>query len=109
MSADLLDELMVWRDRMNEAVKDMKTYGYALAEANRQYNKTYAETLLTLKANGAAATTVREVAKGSESVTAARMALDRAEVDYAVSREAIQAAKRNIDILDKQIDREWRG
>ena len=109
MSMDLFEEMMTWRDRMNEAVKDMRVYGYELAEANRVYNKVYAEEILALKANGTPATTMREVAKGSESVSKARFALDKAEVDYAVSREAIQAAKRNIDILDKQIDREWRG
>lgn len=109
MVADPITE--VWRrsEMLETALKECKTRGRAAADAEQTYRVKLAEKILLLREGGLPATLIPDVARGDKDVARLKFERDCAQVVYDNAKEAVNAYKKQIDVLREQIDREWRN
>lgn len=101
----------VWRrsEMLETALKECKSRGRAAADAEQTYRVKLAEKILLLRENGLPATLIPDVARGDRDVAKLKFERDCAQVVYDNAKEAVNAYKKQIDVLREQIDREWRN
>lgn len=109
MVADPITE--VWRrsEMLETALKECKSRGRAAADAEQTYRVKLAEKILLLREGGLPATLIPDVARGDKDVARLKFERDCAQVVYDNAKEAVNAYKKQIDVLREQIDREWRN
>ena len=104
-------ELFAERERIKNSLKTSidKAYGNGvqLAEKTRSYRILLRQTMLQLEAEGAKATTLKDIAKGVEEVAEAEFEMMVSEVKYKASNENIMAQKKLLESIEADIRREY--
>ena len=109
MGADLFRDRDEWLTRLDEAIADFRDEGLRAADRNREYRRLAASKMLSLRSQGMPVGMCETVLKGDEGVSAAKYEAECAEVLAKAAQESINAAKRHLDVLREDIEREWRG
>lgn len=104
---DPISELFRRSEMLEVALKESGKRGKAAAEAEKQYRIALASKILELRDKGFPATLIGDVARGEKQVASLKFDRDCAQVVYDNAKEAINAYKKQIDILREQIQREW--
>lgn len=107
MSFDLWPEI---QDAIHETeilVADMRDRGREKAEAEAHYYTIKAKRAFALKEAGQPVTFITLVIKGDEEVNDAMRKFHACEVEYDNAREAVMCAKKKLDTLREQMQREW--
>lgn len=100
-------ELWELRVALAEALESKRNAGFQLAQNEQAYKVAKAQTELRLRAQGMPATLIRDLVQGDEHVSELRLARDCAQVTYDTEQEVINAVKKNIGIVQDQINHEW--
>lgn len=100
-------ELWELRRTLDKALDSKRASGFQLAENQRDYKVAKAQAILRLRAEGVPATLIRDLVAGDETVSDLCLARDCAQVTYDTEQEVINAVKKNIGIVQSQIDKEW--
>lgn len=79
------------------------------AEAEARYRATIQRNIVQLKAEGHAATLIRDLARGMENACEAYVDRIIAEAEHESSREELMLRKKEIDVLRDALNREWSG
>ena len=106
---DLINELNYHRQRLNYAIKELKTRGQAKAKAERDYRVALAKKMLELRAEGTPVTIISDLCRGDEEIARLKMERDIAESLYESNMQFIYSTKLNIDIIQNQINNEIKG
>lgn len=97
---DLYADLLKVAEQMDEAISDLREYGLAMAEAERDYRVSKSKEIARLRIeSNTPVSIVESLANGSEEVSTARLERDKAEVMHRVSLERLQKLKRESDLL----------
>lgn len=107
MSYDLMQELEEKKNELSACVKQMEINGCEKAEAERQYKMKLTKEVLRLREEKIPVTMISLIIYGVEEVAELRFKRDIAETVYEANKEAINATKLQIRILENQIAREW--
>ena len=109
MGTSLYRERDEWLKRLDDALADFKAEGIKAAEKNREYRRLSARMMARLRADGMPIGACETLIKGDDSVSTAKYEADCAEVLYAAAKEAINAAKRHLDVIREDIEKEYRS
>lgn len=91
-----------------ERVEEMRSLGYAMAEAERKYRVAKQQRILFERnTNNTPVTIIHDVVAGYEDIAELKCKRDCAEVDFDANREAILYWKKKTDSIREQIQREW--
>ena len=104
---DLLNELQNLQKQLSNSLKQLRTNGIKLAEAERDYKIAVNKKALELRSRDMAVTLISQVIYGYPDIAELRFLRDSAEVVYKANLEAINTLKLQIRILQNQIDKEW--
>lgn len=100
-------ELWELRQALANALESKRTSGFQLAKNNRAYKVAKASLILKLRSEGMPVTIINDVVAGDEDIADLAFARDCAQVTYDTDQEVINATKKNIGIVQDQINREW--
>lgn len=106
---DLMRELADIRKELKLSVKALRKHGNAAAEAERDYQIAKAQTALRLKEEGYPATLIALIIKGQPEVAEKMFKRDIAKVMYDSNQEHINVKKKDLTVIEAQIEREWHG
>jgi hypothetical protein len=110
MDYDLINEMNDLCNKLSVAGKQLRKYGLAKAEAERDYKVCLREAALRLReTKDMPVTLIDKVVYGEDEVAKKRFERDVAETMHQTAFEAINIIKLKIRILDAQISREWQG
>ena len=109
MGSDLYQQRDEWLRHLDEAIADLKSEGIKAAQKNREYRRLAARKMLELRLEGTPVGVCETLIKGDEGVSSAKYESDAAEVLMTAAKESINAAKRHLDILREDIEREYIG
>lgn len=104
---DLLNELQNLTKQLSNSLKQLRTNGIKLAEAEKEYKIAVNKKALLLRSEDMPVTLINQVIYGYEDIAQLRFLRDSAEVVYNANQEAINTLKLQIRIMENQIDREW--
>lgn len=104
---DLLNELWKINELLTKALEQYKARGREYAKAYRDYRVLLAQELLRLKADGMPATLASDIARGKDEIAVAKEKEIITESLYNSCKEAIQAYKLQMKILQEQITKEY--
>ncbi len=97
---DLYASTLKVATQMDEAISDMREYGLAMAEAERDYRVSKAKEIARLRIEqNTPVSIVESLANGTEDVATARLERDKHEVMHKVALERLQKLKRDSDLL----------
>lgn len=103
---DLMVEIKRNMKLLTNAQREFRDRGIEYANQKREYDMALQKRILILKDQGFAATLIEKLAKGSEDVAELSFKLASAEVLYRSADKAIDVYKKNITVLNDQINRE---
>lgn len=103
LQTDLLDKMKL----LDASVASLHSLGTKAAEKEKDYRIIYAKSLLILRADGLPVSLIEGVAKGREEVATAKLEWDIAVSKYESAREFSLAVKKELEILNAIIAREW--
>lgn len=92
---------------LDAAVKELRSRGTALAEAERDYRIAKAKAILEEREKGTPATVTLDIVKGRKDIANLCFKRDCAEVVYKSALEAINSTKLQLRLLESQVQREW--
>jgi len=104
---DLLNELQYLTTQLNNSLKQLRTNGIKLAEAEKEYKIAVNKKALQLRSEDMPVTLISQVIYGYDDIAQLRFLRDSAEVIYNANQEAINTLKLQIRIISNQIDKEW--
>lgn len=104
---DLLNELQNLTRQLSNSLKQLRTNGMKLAEAERDYKIAVNKKALLLRSQDMPVTLISQVIYGYEDIAQLRFLRDSAEVVYRANQEAINTLKLQMRILENQIQREY--
>ena len=104
---DLLNELQNLTKQLSNSLKQLRTNGMKLAEAEKEYKKAVNKKALELRSQDMPVTLISQVIYGYEDIAQLRFLRDGAEVVYNANKEAINTLKLQIRIIESQIQREY--
>ncbi len=104
---DLLNELQNLTIQLSNSLKQLRTNGMKLAEAEREYKIAVNKKALLLRSEDMPVTLINQVIYGYEDIAQLRFLRDSAEVVYKANQEAINTLKLQIRIIESQIKREY--
>lgn len=104
---DLYQELLQKRADLDYCIKQLRINGSALADAEREYKVRLRAECLALRDEGMPVTLIQLTAYGVEEVAELRHRRDLCQVTYDANRDAINAIKLEIRVIDAQIQREF--
>lgn len=104
---ELYQELTALLDDLDRSVAEAAPLGRKLASDEREYKVAAAVRALELRESGRPATLIDTLVKGDPDVSLKRFRRDCSEADYQANREAINALKLRIRIVNDQVSREW--
>ena len=107
MSYDLLQELRNKTDELILCLKQLRTNGIQLAEAEKAYKIKLREEALRLRDEKMPVTLIDKVIYGVPEVAELRFKRDIADTVYQANIEAINSTKLQMRIIENQIAREW--
>lgn len=105
--ADLIQQLFTLAERGNKLVAELAKQGDLAAQANYSYYVQKTKTAYRLKAEGYAVTFIDTVIKGEPDVALLMRERDIAESRYKAVLESINMLKKEMQMLENQIQREW--
>lgn len=107
MDYDLYTELQEKRRDLNTCIRKLRETGSALAEAERAYKVMLRAESLALRDEGTPVTLIQLVIYGVEKVAELREQRDKAQVLYDANKDAINAIKLELRLIESQIEREY--
>lgn len=107
MEYDLYTELQDKRRDLNTCIRKLRETGSALAEAERAYKVMLRAESLALRDEGTPVTLIQLVIYGVEKVAELREQRDKAQVLYDANKDAINAIKLELRLIESQIEREY--
>lgn len=106
-SIGLYQELEAKTRLLDQAVRELRGRGTALAQAEREYKVAAAKKIVELRDRGYPVTVIPDLMRGDEGVSLLRFKRDCADVIYRSALEAINALKLEIRLINEQVSREW--
>lgn len=104
---DLLNELQNLIKQLSNSLKQLRTNGIKLAEAEKEYKIAVNKKALQLRSEDMPVTLINQVIYGYDDIAQLRFLRDSAEVVYNANQEAINTLKLQIRIVENQIKREY--
>lgn len=104
---DLWNELQQKTKQLDYSVRELRNSGTAYAEAEKAYKIRLREYALRMKADGMAVGMITMTCYGIPEVAELRFKRDVASTVYEANKEAINAIKLEMRIIENQIQREW--
>ena len=104
---ELWQEIQDLNNLLSRAISELKERGRNYACAYKNYRMLLAQELLKLKAEGMPVTIAYDIARGKTEIAQAKEQEIITESLYESCKEAINAYKLQIKILDAQYQREW--
>jgi hypothetical protein len=102
---DLMEQLRKQGEDLQRAVKMLRKSGDEWAEAERDYQIAKSQAVLTMKDAGCTMTEINLRIKGE--VADKLFKRDKARVFYDSNMEYINVAKKQLQTIENQINREW--
>lgn len=104
---DLFNELNNLTSQLNNSLKQLRTNGIKLAEAEKEYKIAVNKKALELRSQDVPVTLINQIIYGYQDIAQLRFLRDSAEVVYNANKEAINTLKLQIRIISNQLDKEW--
>ena len=104
---DLYEELQAKTRQLDASIKQLRKNGTEYAQKERDYKVLLRGECLKLRDEGMAIGMIDKTCYGIPAVANARFERDIAEVVYEANKEAIQAIKLQMRLIESQIQREW--
>ena len=104
---DLASTLMEKMKLLDASVSSLHSLGTDAARKEKEYRVKYAKTMLSMKAEGQSVSLIEGLAKGNEEVATAKLEWDIAVSKWEAAREYTLSVKKEIDIYNDIIRREW--
>lgn len=104
---DLTRELEQIRNELNTSIKMLRKSGNKASEAERDYQIIKTQTAFKLEAEGKSASFINMVIKGMPEVAEKMYERDVALVLYETNKEHINVRKKDLAVVEAQIEREW--
>ena len=104
---DLYQEIMQKRRELDICIRELRKNGTAYAEAEREYKVKLRETCLKLRSQDMAIGMIQLTCYGVPEVAELRFKRDVAETVYQANKDAINAIKLELRLIENQIQREW--
>ena len=104
---DLYQEIAQKRRELDICIRELRKNGTAYAEAERAYKVKLRETCLKLRSQDMAIGMIQLTCYGVPEVAELRFRRDVAETVYQANKEAINAIKLELRLIENQIQREW--
>lgn len=104
---DLFNELNNLTSQLNNSLKQLRTNGIKLAEAEKEYKIAVNKKALELRSQDVPVTLINQIIYGYQDIAQLRFLRDSAEVVYKANLEAINTLKLQIRIVSNQLDKEW--
>lgn len=104
---DLINELQNLTKQLSNSLRQLRTNGIKLAEAEKEYKIAVNKKALLLRSEDMPVTLINQVIYGYEDIAQLRFLRDSAEVVYNANQEAINTLKLQIRIVENQIKREY--
>ena len=102
---DLMQELNDLKNDLMKSMKSLRVNGNAWAQAEHDYQVAKSQAVLIMKDAGATMTEINLRVKGE--VADKLFERDKALVMYEANKEYINVAKKNLQLIENQIAREW--
>lgn len=106
---DLMVQMNVLKDKLELAIKELKTRGVNKAKAEAEYRTALAEKILMERDSGVPVTIINDLCKGDRKIAKLRMERDIAEVLYETCMQAIYATKLEMNIVMDLMNAERKG
>lgn len=107
MTIDLYSEIQQKRRELDVCIKELRKSGTAYAEAERIYKIKLREWCLKLRSQDMPVGLIDKTCYGIPEVAELRFERDCARVVYDANKDAINAIKLELRILENQVQREW--
>lgn len=107
INIDLINELQNLIKQLSNSLKQLRTNGIKLAEAEKEYKIAVNKKALELRSQDVPVTLINQVIYGYSDIAQLRFLRDSAEVVYRANQEAINTLKLQIRIIESQVQREW--
>jgi len=107
MDNSLWSEIQQKTKQLDYSVKELRKSGTAYAEAEKAYKIKLRETALRLRSQDMAVGMISMTVYGVPEVAELRFKRDCARVVYDANKDAINAIKLELRILENQVQREW--
>lgn len=104
---NLWSELRTKTRQLDYSIRELRKSGTAYAEAEKAYKIKLREECLRLRGQEMPVTLIDKVCYGIDEVAELRFKRDVAETVWTANKEAIQAIKLEIRIINEQLSREW--
>lgn len=104
---DLFNELNNLTSQLNNSLKQLRTNGIKLAEAEKEYKIAVNKKALELRSQDVPVTLINQIIYGYKDIAQLRFLRDSADVVYKANLEAINTLKLQIRIVSNQLDKEW--
>lgn len=104
---DLWSEIKTKTRQLDYSIRELRKSGTAYAEAEKAYKIKLREECLRLRGQEMPVTLIDKVCYGIDEVAELRFKRDCARVVYDANRDAINAIKLEIRIINEQLSREW--
>ncbi len=106
---DLYSEMKLNISMLDKAITESKARGSHSAQCESKYRIALAKYMTERRAEGVPVTILSDLSRGDPEIARLRMEKDIALSLYESSKEAINAYKLKIRVLNDQISREWSG
>ena len=104
---DLMKSLEEVRTDLKIAMKMLRQNGNNMAQAEASYQSAKYQVAMKLRAEGMPVTLIEAVLKGHPEVNEKLLERITAKVLYESNKESINVSKKNLDVINDQIAREW--
>ena len=104
---DLMKSLEDTRKDLNTAMLMLRQNGNEWAKKSKAYHVAKYETAMRLREEGMPVTMIESIIKGHPDVADKLYERDLAYVMYDSNKEAINKLKRDLGVIENQINREW--
>ena len=105
--SDLYTEMQLNINMLDKAISESKARGSNSALCENRYRIALAKYMAERRAEGVPVTILSDISRGDPEIARLRMEKDIALSLYESSKEAINAYKLKIRVLNDQIAREW--
>lgn len=105
---DLVSEIGAKTALLDKAITQLGIRGKTYAQAECEYRSALSKKILEYRADGIPVTIISDICRGLPDIARLRLERDIALTVYESAKEAINAYKLQIKILDAQVEREWK-
>ena len=95
------------KHELNRFIEEYEAKGIEVAKAEHEYRLAKAKKILELRADGTSISILQDLAKGDEIVCQKPLEWNIALALYKSLHERIMATKKDIDVTNDMIQREW--